>query len=169
MPAIFAFRRLSGEHAYLRNGGASTTLKCGYGRGFSVIEVLDAVDRVTNLRIERVTLPNGTVVDLELMHHPGASAIAAVDEQERVFLIRQYRYAVNAFLWELPAGSVVMCHPGFVDAARIACVQGAGRVERQQHLDFAGLLIQHFFAHRHHGQPRSMPAAFSSSANFLRA
>jgi len=33
--------------------GTSHTLNCGYGRGFSVLEVLDAVDRVTNLSIER--------------------------------------------------------------------------------------------------------------------
>ena len=32
----------------------SLTMNCGYGRGFSVLEVLDAVDRVTNLRIQRV-------------------------------------------------------------------------------------------------------------------
>jgi hypothetical protein len=42
-------------------------------------------------------------------------------------------------------------------------------VEWQQHFDLAGLLIQHFFARCHHGQPRSMPAALSNSANFLRA
>jgi UDP-glucose 4-epimerase len=35
----------------------SLTMNCGYGRGFSVLEVLDAVDRVTNLRIERVMAP----------------------------------------------------------------------------------------------------------------
>ena len=34
-------------------GGASVTANCGYGRGFSVLEVLDAVDRVTNHTIER--------------------------------------------------------------------------------------------------------------------
>jgi len=34
--------------------GRSLTMNCGYGRGFSVLEVLDAVDRVTNLKIERV-------------------------------------------------------------------------------------------------------------------
>ena len=53
-------------------------------------------------------------------------------------------------------------------SAPITRVQRAGRMERQQHLDFAGLVIQHFL-YRHHGQPRSMPAALSSSANFLRA
>ena len=37
----------------LADPSASHTLNCGYGRGFSVLEVLDAVDRVTNLRIER--------------------------------------------------------------------------------------------------------------------
>jgi UDP-glucose 4-epimerase len=35
----------------------SLTMNCGYGRGFSVLEVLDAVDRVTNLRIERRLAP----------------------------------------------------------------------------------------------------------------
>src|SRR4029079_5537606 len=35
----------------------SLTMTCGCGRGFSVLEVLDAVDRVTNLRIERVLAP----------------------------------------------------------------------------------------------------------------
>lgn len=60
--------------------------------------------RIVDLRLERVTLPNGTVVDLELMHHPGASAVAAVDDQGRVSLIRQYRYAAGGFIWELPAG-----------------------------------------------------------------
>jgi UDP-glucose 4-epimerase len=35
----------------------SLTMNCGYGRGFSVLEVLDAVDRVTNMKIERVLAP----------------------------------------------------------------------------------------------------------------
>ncbi len=35
--------------AYLRNGGASTTLNCGYGRGFSVLEVIDTVKRVSGV------------------------------------------------------------------------------------------------------------------------
>ena len=60
--------------------------------------------RIVDLRLERVTLPNGTAVDLELMHHVGAAAAAAVDEQGRVVLIRQYRHAAGGYLWELPAG-----------------------------------------------------------------
>jgi UDP-glucose 4-epimerase len=40
--------------ALIAQPGRSLTMNCGYGRGFSVLEVLDAVDRVTNRRIERV-------------------------------------------------------------------------------------------------------------------
>ncbi len=60
--------------------------------------------RIVDLRVERVTLPNGTTVDLELMHHPGASAVVAADEHGRAVLIRQYRHASGGYLWELPAG-----------------------------------------------------------------
>lgn len=44
---VFALERLIAEP------GESHILNCGYGRGFSVLEVLDAVDRVTNAKIER--------------------------------------------------------------------------------------------------------------------
>lgn len=60
--------------------------------------------RIVDLRVERVTLPNGHAVELELMRHPGASAVAAVDEAGRVVLIRQYRHAAGGYIWELPAG-----------------------------------------------------------------
>jgi ADP-ribose pyrophosphatase len=60
--------------------------------------------RIVDLRVERVTLPNGAVVDLELMRHPGAAAVAAVDDAGRVTLICQYRHAAGGYIWELPAG-----------------------------------------------------------------
>jgi ADP-ribose pyrophosphatase len=60
--------------------------------------------RVVDLRVERVTLPNGTTVELELIHHVGASAVAAVDDAGAVVLIRQYRHAAGGYIWELPAG-----------------------------------------------------------------
>ncbi len=60
--------------------------------------------RIVNLRVERVRLPNGIEVDLELMHHPGAAAVAAVDDAGAVVLVRQYRHAAGGWLWELPAG-----------------------------------------------------------------
>ncbi|MDE1467255.1 UDP-glucose 4-epimerase GalE [Aurantiacibacter sp. D1-12] len=41
----------------IANPDTSMTMNCGYGRGFSVLEVLDAVDRVTNMQINRVMAP----------------------------------------------------------------------------------------------------------------
>jgi ADP-ribose pyrophosphatase len=72
--------------------------------------------RIVNLRVERVTLPNGRPVDLELMTHPGAAAVVAADDARRVVLIRQYRYAAGGYIWELPAG--VLATP---DEAPEAC------------------------------------------------
>jgi ADP-ribose pyrophosphatase len=66
--------------------------------------------RIVDLRVEQVTLPNGTSVELELMHHGGASAVVAVDGGERVILLRQYRHAAGGYIWELPAG--ILDSPG---------------------------------------------------------
>jgi ADP-ribose pyrophosphatase len=67
-----------------------------------VREIYDG--RIVKLRLERVMLPNGHTVTLEIMRHDGASAVAAVDPAGRVTLIRQYRHAAGGYLWELPAG-----------------------------------------------------------------
>ena len=66
--------------------------------------------RIVDLGIERVTLPNGAEVELEVIRHQGASAVVAVDDAQRVTLIRQFRHAAGGFIWELPAG--VLDQPG---------------------------------------------------------
>lgn len=60
--------------------------------------------RIVDLGIERVVLPNGVEVELEVVRHPGASAVVPVDEASRVVLLRQFRHAVGGFIWEIPAG-----------------------------------------------------------------
>ena len=60
--------------------------------------------KVVELTIDQVELPNGHACEFEIIRHPGGAAAAAVDESARVCLLRQYRYAVDAWLWELPAG-----------------------------------------------------------------
>ncbi len=60
--------------------------------------------RIVNLRLETVTLPSGETVELEVMHHKGASAVVALHPGDRVVLIHQYRYAAGGYIWELPAG-----------------------------------------------------------------
>ena len=62
--------------------------------------------RIVDLRLEEVGLPNGRSVMLEVVHHPGASAIAAVDMHGAVALVRQFRHAAGGFIWEVPAGTL---------------------------------------------------------------
>ncbi|HEX4953673.1 MAG TPA: NUDIX hydrolase [Thermoanaerobaculia bacterium] len=55
---------------------------------------------------ERVTLPNGIEVDLELVRHPGAAAIVPLAADGTVVLVRQYRHATDGWLLEVPAGKL---------------------------------------------------------------
>lgn len=74
--------------------------------------------RVIQVNVERVRLPNGSVADLEIIHHPGGAAIVAVDEQQRVCLLRQFRHAAGDWLWELPAGKIDHREPPLQTAQR---------------------------------------------------
>jgi ADP-ribose pyrophosphatase len=60
--------------------------------------------RVISLRRDTVAMPGGVESVREVVHHPGAVGIVAVDDDDRVVLLRQYRHAVADRLWELPAG-----------------------------------------------------------------
>lgn len=60
--------------------------------------------RVMALRSDRVVMPGGRVATREILEHPGAVAIVALDESDRVMMLHQYRHAVRRRLWELPAG-----------------------------------------------------------------
>jgi 8-oxo-dGDP phosphatase len=59
---------------------------------------------VISLRRDTVAMPGGGDSVREVVDHPGAVAIVALDDQDRVVLLRQYRHPVRAHLWELPAG-----------------------------------------------------------------
>lgn len=74
--------------------------------------------RVIRLNIERVRLPNQSVADLEIIHHPGGAAILAIDAQQRVCLLYQYRHAAGGWLWELPAGKIDNREPHLQTAQR---------------------------------------------------
>lgn len=60
--------------------------------------------RVMAVRADTVRMPGGREATREIVEHPGAVAIAAVDEQDRLMMILQYRHAVRRRLWEMPAG-----------------------------------------------------------------
>ncbi|RBY81449.1 ADP-ribose pyrophosphatase [Blastococcus sp. TF02-09] len=60
--------------------------------------------RVISLRRDTVAMPGGGDSVREVVAHPGAVAVVAVDDEDRVLLLRQYRHPVGRYLWELPAG-----------------------------------------------------------------
>lgn len=62
--------------------------------------------KVFTLLREELTLPNGFTTFLEVIRHPGAAAVVALQEGGKVLLIRQYRHAVQAHIWEIPAGTL---------------------------------------------------------------
>jgi ADP-ribose pyrophosphatase len=55
---------------------------------------------------DRVRMPNGREVTVDVVRHARSVVLLPVPEPGHVVLVRQYRYAVSRWLWELPAGSV---------------------------------------------------------------
>lgn len=74
--------------------------------------------RVIDVSLDQVRLPNGREVELEIIHHPGGAATVAIDDQERVCLVRQFRHAAGGWLWELPAGRIEPDEPPLETARR---------------------------------------------------
>jgi ADP-ribose pyrophosphatase len=74
--------------------------------------------KILNLRVDRVSVPGKGQAIREVVEFHGGAAIVALDEADRVLLIRQYRYAVDRELWELPAGILEPGEPPEVCAAR---------------------------------------------------
>ena len=62
--------------------------------------------RVIQVSVDTVDLPNGVRVPLELVRHPGGAAAVAIDADNRVCLLRQYRHAAGGYIYELPAGKL---------------------------------------------------------------
>ena len=65
--------------------------------------------RIISLDVDTVRFPDGSVGELEMIRHPGASAIVPflsdpAGQDPQVLLIRQYRYAAEGYLYEIPAG-----------------------------------------------------------------
>jgi len=56
------------------------------------------------LRTDQVRMPDGDVAPRDVVEHPGAVAVVALNDAGQVLLIRQYRHPAGHFLWEIPAG-----------------------------------------------------------------
>ncbi|MBO1578983.1 NUDIX hydrolase [Bacillus sp. XF8] len=62
--------------------------------------------KVIKVRVDEVVLPNGEVSKREIVNHPGAVAIIAVTDEEKIVLVEQYRKALEKEIVEIPAGKL---------------------------------------------------------------
>jgi len=90
--------------------------------------------RVITVTTDEVVLPNGHRAELEVIHHPGGAAAVALDAQQRVCLLRQYRYVADGWLWELPAGKLEPNEPPLQTARRELMEEAGVSARTWQHL-----------------------------------
>lgn len=62
--------------------------------------------KIVNVRQDRVRLPDGRIASREVVEHPGAVGVLAVDELRNVILVRQHRQPVRSIMLEIPAGKL---------------------------------------------------------------
>ncbi|ABK53014.1 NUDIX hydrolase [Acidothermus cellulolyticus 11B] len=82
--------------------------------------------RVVSLRTDVVDLGPAGRVDRDVVEHPGAVGVIAVDAELRVLLVRQYRHPVGCLLWEPPAGLLDIPGEDPLTAARRELAEEAG-------------------------------------------
>jgi len=94
---------------------------------------------VINLDVDTVRFPNGTIGELEMIRHPGASAVVPFlsdpnGDDPELLLIRQYRYAAEHYLYEIPAGRLDPNEPPDVCARRELREETGCEASRVEHL-----------------------------------
>lgn len=60
--------------------------------------------RMVTVRTDKVRFPDDQLAERDVVIHPGAVGVLALDDADRVLMIRQYRHPVGRLLWEIPAG-----------------------------------------------------------------
>jgi ADP-ribose pyrophosphatase len=95
---------------------------------FTVASTRDVhLGRVVGLRVDDVVMPGGKTAKREVIEHLGAVAIVALDADNAVTMVHQYRHPLGHRLWELPAGLTDKSDEEPVEAARRELVEEAGQ------------------------------------------
>lgn len=88
--------------------------------------------RVWTVRTDRVDLGHDgagdSVVERDWVDHPGAVAVVALDEADRVLLVEQYRHPVRSMCWEVPAGLRDLADEPLLETARRELREETGQV-----------------------------------------
>jgi len=94
---------------------------------FPVAETTDIYrGKVMALRADEVVMPGGGAARREIIEHPGAVALAALDPDDRIMMIYQYRHALGRRLWEMPAGLLDVAGEDPLETARRELREEAG-------------------------------------------
>jgi len=83
--------------------------------------------RIFRVDLDQVRLPTGNLVKMEIIRHPGSVVIVPMPSNTEVILIRQYRYSIDRWIWELPAGTLKPSEDPALGAAR-ECEEEVGLV-----------------------------------------
>ncbi|NND81406.1 MAG: NUDIX hydrolase [Gammaproteobacteria bacterium] len=67
---------------------------------------------------EKVAFPDGGHTYFDIVKHPGGAVIAALNEKDEICLLRQWRHAVDRYIWELPAGCLEAGEAPLITAQR---------------------------------------------------
>lgn len=90
--------------------------------------------RVIQVSVDTVDLPNGVRLPLEIVRHPGGAAAVAIDADNRVCLLRQYRHAAGGYIYELPAGKLEPNEPADITVRRELIEEAAVSADRWESL-----------------------------------
>jgi ADP-ribose pyrophosphatase len=76
--------------------------------------------RYLTFRVDTVERPDGSRTERDIAGHPGAVAVVAIDEDDRVLLVRQFRVATGGILLEIPAGTLEVAADGTTEDPDLA-------------------------------------------------
>lgn len=90
--------------------------------------------KIISVRVDDVRMSDGTVAQRDIISHPGAVGVVALDDDGNVVLVNQYRPAVRARLDELPAGLLDVEGESALDAAKRELAEETGLVADEWHV-----------------------------------
>lgn len=93
-----------------------------------------AKSSIVTVRRDTVSMPDGRDAKRDVVEHPGAVAVLAVDDEDQVLLIRQYRHPVGRLLWEIPAGLRDVPGEPLVETAQRELLEEAGYLAADWHV-----------------------------------
>ena len=62
--------------------------------------------KIVTLKVDEVEMPDGSLAERELVFHPGGVGVVAIDEDDRVVLVKQFRKPIEDAIYEIPAGKL---------------------------------------------------------------